>query len=125
MIDTVCIATFYRKVNAFWPLRILGRASAHPARPVRLDGLTSTVYTKSRSYRVCVMPNHQSGASVPRRVGVRELRGNLTGFLQRASRGEAFLVTSHNQVIAAFGPPPNETRNRSLDAPRREGARAE
>jgi antitoxin (DNA-binding transcriptional repressor) of toxin-antitoxin stability system len=58
------------------------------------------------------MPNRQSGASVPQRVGVRELRGNLTGFLQRASRGEAFLVTSHNQVIAAFGPPPTEGHNR-------------
>jgi len=58
------------------------------------------------------MPSQQSGASVPQRVGVRELRGNLTGFLQRASKGEAFLVTSHNQVIAAFGPPPIEGHNR-------------
>lgn len=58
------------------------------------------------------MPSHQFGTTVPQRVGVRELRGNLTEFLQRAGNGEAFLVTSHNQVIAAFGPPPAETRNR-------------
>jgi antitoxin (DNA-binding transcriptional repressor) of toxin-antitoxin stability system len=59
-----------------------------------------------------MMPSQQFGTTVPPRVGVRELRRNLTDFLQRASNGEAFLVTSHNQVIATFGPPPAETRHR-------------
>ena len=44
-----------------------------------------------------------------RRVGVRELRGNLSAILQEASRGTAILITSNDRVIAALHPPPAET----------------
>ena len=39
------------------------------------------------------------------RVGVRELRGNLTRYLREASRGTSILVTSHDAVIAEIHPP--------------------
>jgi antitoxin (DNA-binding transcriptional repressor) of toxin-antitoxin stability system len=49
----------------------------------------------------------------PERVGVRELRGNLTGYLRRVRQGGSFLVTSHDQVLAELRPPP------PLERPRR------
>jgi antitoxin (DNA-binding transcriptional repressor) of toxin-antitoxin stability system len=42
----------------------------------------------------------------PRRVGIREFRRNLTGFLRQAREGRSFLVTSRDQILAAVGPPP-------------------
>lgn len=54
------------------------------------------------------------GPDLPRRVGVRELRDNLTAFLREAREGNAFLVTSHDQVMAELRPPPPEA------APRRQ-----
>ena len=48
----------------------------------------------------------------PRRVGVREFRGNLTGFLRQVRQGQTFLVMSHDQVMAEVRPPPLETRPR-------------
>lgn len=44
------------------------------------------------------------------RVGVRELRGNLTSYLRQAQQGASILVTSHDQVIAELRPPPAEQR---------------
>jgi antitoxin (DNA-binding transcriptional repressor) of toxin-antitoxin stability system len=41
----------------------------------------------------------------PRRVGVREFRGNLTLYLRQVQQGRSFLVTSHDQVVAEVGPP--------------------
>ncbi len=41
----------------------------------------------------------------PRRVGVRELRAHLTGFLRQVRHGASFLVTSHDQVLAEIRPP--------------------
>jgi len=46
------------------------------------------------------------------RVGVRELRGNLTSYLRQAQQGASILVTSHDQVIAELRPPPVEQRPR-------------
>ena len=40
------------------------------------------------------------------RVGVRELRENLTSFLRQARHGRSFLITSHDQVLAEITPPP-------------------
>ena len=40
-----------------------------------------------------------------RRVGVRELRADLTGFLRQVRHGASFLVTSHDQVLAEIRPP--------------------
>jgi antitoxin (DNA-binding transcriptional repressor) of toxin-antitoxin stability system len=53
----------------------------------------------------------------PQRVGVRELRENLTGYLRQVRQGTAFLVTSHDQVIAEIRPPAPAER-----PPRRPGA---
>ncbi|MBE7209882.1 MAG: prevent-host-death protein [Gluconacetobacter diazotrophicus] len=40
-----------------------------------------------------------------RKVGVRELRGNLTGWLREVRQGQVLLVTSHDQVVAELHPP--------------------
>jgi antitoxin (DNA-binding transcriptional repressor) of toxin-antitoxin stability system len=42
---------------------------------------------------------------LPQRVGVREFRGNLTGFLRQTRHGHSFLITSHDQVLAELRPP--------------------
>ena len=39
------------------------------------------------------------------RVGVRELRQNLSVYLDRVKRGEALTVTEHGQVVAMLRPP--------------------
>ncbi|MCW6532874.1 hypothetical protein NED98_21740 [Sphingomonas sp. MMSM20] len=39
------------------------------------------------------------------RVGVRELRANLSGLLRQARHGTSFLVMSHNEVVAEIRPP--------------------
>jgi antitoxin (DNA-binding transcriptional repressor) of toxin-antitoxin stability system len=51
------------------------------------------------------------------RVGVREFRGKLTGFLRQARQGRTFLVMSHDQVLAEVGPSRQPER-----PPRRPGA---
>jgi antitoxin (DNA-binding transcriptional repressor) of toxin-antitoxin stability system len=45
------------------------------------------------------------GPDSPQRVGVRELRNNLTTYLRQARQGSAFLVTAHDEVIAELRPP--------------------
>lgn len=52
-------------------------------------------------------PEQKRRVPQPQRVGVREFRGNLTGFLRQARHGASFLITSHDQVLAEIGPPPN------------------
>jgi len=51
------------------------------------------------------------------RVGVRELRGNLTRYLREAREGASILVTSHDAVIAEIHPPAIHNR-----PPRKPGA---
>ena len=48
----------------------------------------------------------------PRKVGVREFRGNLTGFLRQVRQGQSFLVTSYDEVLAEVRPPPPSERPR-------------
>jgi len=48
----------------------------------------------------------------PQRVGVREFRGNLSGFLRQARQGGSFLIMSHDQVLAEVRPPPPAERAR-------------
>jgi antitoxin (DNA-binding transcriptional repressor) of toxin-antitoxin stability system len=48
----------------------------------------------------------------PQRVGVREFRGNLTGFLRQARQGRSFLIMSRDQVLAEVGPPTQAARPR-------------
>ena len=40
-----------------------------------------------------------------KQVGVRELRGNMTGYLRQARQGARFLITSHGEVVAELRPP--------------------
>jgi antitoxin (DNA-binding transcriptional repressor) of toxin-antitoxin stability system len=48
----------------------------------------------------------------PRKVGVREFRGNMTGFLRQAKQGTSFLITSHDEVVAEIRPPSRPERPR-------------
>ncbi len=45
-------------------------------------------------------------------VGVREFRGNLTGFLRQVRHGTTFLITSRDQVLAEVRPPSKSARSR-------------
>jgi antitoxin (DNA-binding transcriptional repressor) of toxin-antitoxin stability system len=47
----------------------------------------------------------QNDLERPRQVGVREFRGNMSGFLRQARHGASFLITSHGEVIAEIRPP--------------------
>lgn len=38
-------------------------------------------------------------------VSVREFRENLSRYLKKAREGERFVVTSHGEAVAEFGPP--------------------
>lgn len=51
------------------------------------------------------MPQPPQQTSTPRRVGVREFRGNLTSFLKQIEEGQRFVLTSHHKVVAEIGPP--------------------
>jgi prevent-host-death family protein len=42
----------------------------------------------------------------PERVGVRELRQNLSVYLRRVERGESLVVTEHGRPVARLGPLP-------------------
>jgi antitoxin (DNA-binding transcriptional repressor) of toxin-antitoxin stability system len=48
------------------------------------------------------------------RVGVRELRANLSGLLRQARQGTSFLVMSRNEVIAEIRPPSGIERPRRV-----------
>lgn len=50
-------------------------------------------------------PEQDKSAPQPQRVGVREFRRNLTGFLRQARQGASFLVMSHDRVLAEIRPP--------------------
>ena len=45
------------------------------------------------------------GTQPRRRVGVRELRDNLTGYLRQARQGTSILVMSHDEIVAEIIPP--------------------
>lgn len=51
------------------------------------------------------MPQSREQITSPRRVGVREFRGNLTSFLKQVEEGQRFVLTSHHKVVAEIGPP--------------------
>jgi antitoxin (DNA-binding transcriptional repressor) of toxin-antitoxin stability system len=57
-------------------------------------------------------PKQDKQVPPPQRVGVREFRGNLSGFLRQARQGSTFLVMSHDQVLAEVRPPPRAERPR-------------
>jgi antitoxin (DNA-binding transcriptional repressor) of toxin-antitoxin stability system len=45
----------------------------------------------------------------PARVGVRELRQNLSVYLRRIKAGETLEVTERGQIVARLTPPPSKT----------------
>jgi antitoxin (DNA-binding transcriptional repressor) of toxin-antitoxin stability system len=47
----------------------------------------------------------QNDRPPPRRLGVREFRGNMAGFLRQARQGSSFIITSHDEVLAEIHPP--------------------
>ena len=56
------------------------------------------------------MPDPVVSPAPPRRVGVREFRGNLTAFLRQVRQGAFFLVTARGEVLAELRPPSPSTR---------------
>lgn len=57
---------------------------------------------------------------VPGRVGVRELRQNLSVYLREVKAGETLDVTEHGHVVARLGPVPGPTES-VLDRLERDG----
>jgi len=57
-------------------------------------------------------PKRDKKLPQPQRIGVREFRGNLSGFLRQARQGGSFLIMSHDQVLAEVRPPPPAERAR-------------
>ncbi len=57
-------------------------------------------------------PQQDREAPQVQRVGVREFRGNLTGFLRQVRHGASFLITSREHVLAEVRPPPKAERPR-------------
>ena len=57
-------------------------------------------------------PVRDNNATKPKRVGVREFRGNVTAYLRQARLGASFLVMSHDPVLAEVRPPPVAERPR-------------
>ena len=49
---------------------------------------------------------------LPRQIGVRDFRGNLTDFLRQTRLGASFLITSHGEVVAEIHPPSVLNRSR-------------
>lgn len=49
--------------------------------------------------------------SDPSRIGVREVRQNLSVYLDRVKKGEVLTVTEHGQVVAVLQPPPQKPRS--------------
>ena len=52
-------------------------------------------------------PPHQA-----KRIGVREFRGNFSGFMRQVRRGASFIVTSRDEVVAIIQPPQPPSRPR-------------
>ncbi len=53
------------------------------------------------------------------RVGVRDLRGNLSFYLHQARQGMSFLVMSHGEAVAELRPPEPTERPRRQPVRRR------
>lgn len=45
-----------------------------------------------------------------RKVGVRELRANLSALLREARQGRSFQIVSRGEVVAQLGPPAGEKK---------------
>lgn len=45
-----------------------------------------------------------------KRIGVREFRGNFSGFMRQVRHGSSFVVTSRDEVVAIIQPPQPPSR---------------
>ncbi len=52
------------------------------------------------------------------RVGVAQLRQNLSTYLRRIEQGERFVVTDRNREVAQIGPVPRDARDELIAAGR-------
>ncbi len=79
-----------------------GRQTPRQARPLqtRLALLESSTVIEEPGATMCYMPDH------PARVGVRELRQNLSVYLERVRAGERLEVTDRGHPVAALIPLP-------------------
>jgi len=48
-------------------------------------------------------------------VGVRDLKNQLSQYLQYVKRGEEIIITEHNRVIAEISSPSNEVSNTDVE----------
>lgn len=44
-------------------------------------------------------------SGLAKRIGVREFRGNFSGFMRQVRHGASFIVTSRDEVVAIIQPP--------------------
>lgn len=59
------------------------------------------------------MVDRESAPPQPgKRIGVREFRGNFSGFMRQVRRGASFIVTSRDEAVAIIQPPQPATRPR-------------
>lgn len=87
--------------------RHVGRSRRLPTWREALAFLKNCVHISHRK-RSLAMPQFRQQTSTPRRVGVREFRGNLTSFLKQVEDGQRFVLTSHHKVVAEIGPPSSD-----------------
>jgi antitoxin (DNA-binding transcriptional repressor) of toxin-antitoxin stability system len=64
------------------------------------------------------MPRSIENSKNPRRVGVREFRGNLNAFLKDVEAGQILVLTSHHKVVAEIHPPSQPILERKPGAQR-------
>lgn len=50
------------------------------------------------------MPRIAENGPSPRRIGIREFRGNLNAFLKEVQEGQSFVLTSHHKAVAEVRP---------------------
>ena len=73
---------------------------------------TQDVFTWKGPLAAPLSGKEKTGGEEAERVGVRDLRGNLTGYLRQVRLGRSFLVTFRDQVLAELRPPPPAERPR-------------
>lgn len=58
------------------------------------------------------MSELENTPSLLQKVGVREFRSNLPGFIRQVREGSSFLVTARGEVVAVVQPPPRTPSRR-------------
>jgi prevent-host-death family protein len=61
----------------------------------------------------CVITEQEKTPQRPaQRIGVREFRGNFSGFMRQVRHGASFIVTSRDEAVAIILPPQSPARPR-------------